>query len=184
MPTLGELIVAQGICTKQQIEEAARCQVIFGGLLGSPGLLLLWHTAFMALVVWIVARGVTKGLESAVRTLMPALFILQARPETVKSPSDDYAFPLSLKCVHLLHDTHIDACADQEKTVQRGVEIELSQGGFVGGPQKGNQQCRNQPPRPKPPPGITSYPEEQSEPGGNHQDGAAKGTIVRPHRPP
>ncbi|MBF8223620.1 sodium-dependent transporter [Halomonas sp. 328] len=49
---------------------------LFGGLLSSPGLLLLWHTAFMALVVWIVARGVTKGLESAVRTLMPALFIL------------------------------------------------------------------------------------------------------------
>jgi len=49
---------------------------VFGGLLGNPGMLLLWHTAFMVLVVWIVARGVTKGLEGAVRTMMPALVVL------------------------------------------------------------------------------------------------------------
>ncbi|EPC00749.1 transporter [Litchfieldella anticariensis FP35 = DSM 16096] len=49
---------------------------LFNGLLASPGKLLLWHTAFMLLVVFIVARGVTKGLEGAVRTMMPALFIL------------------------------------------------------------------------------------------------------------
>ncbi len=49
---------------------------IFGNLLGSPGILTLWHTAFMALVIWIVARGVTKGLEGAVRTMMPALVLL------------------------------------------------------------------------------------------------------------
>ncbi|MGM0535289.1 MAG: sodium-dependent transporter [Pseudomonadota bacterium] len=49
---------------------------IFSGLLGNPVALTLWHTAFMALVIWIVARGVTKGLEGAVRTLMPALVVL------------------------------------------------------------------------------------------------------------
>ncbi|SDI90012.1 sodium-dependent transporter [Billgrantia gudaonensis] len=49
---------------------------VFTGMLGSPGLLLLWHTAFMVLVIGIVARGVTNGLEGAVRTLMPALVIL------------------------------------------------------------------------------------------------------------
>ena len=49
---------------------------LFGGLLASPATLTLWHTAFMALVIFIVARGVTKGLEGAVRTLMPALVVL------------------------------------------------------------------------------------------------------------
>ncbi len=49
---------------------------LFGGLLASPGTLTLWHTAFMALVIFIVARGVTKGLEGAVRTLMPGLVLL------------------------------------------------------------------------------------------------------------
>lgn len=49
---------------------------IFSGMLASPGTLLLWHSAFMLLVIGIVARGVTKGLESAARSLMPALVIL------------------------------------------------------------------------------------------------------------
>ncbi|MBT2772278.1 sodium-dependent transporter [Halomonas sp. ISL-60] len=49
---------------------------IFNGMLASPGTLLLWHSAFMLLVIGIVARGVTKGLESAARSLMPALVIL------------------------------------------------------------------------------------------------------------
>lgn len=49
---------------------------IFNNLLGSPTTLLLWHTAFMVLVIGIVARGVTKGLEAASRILMPALVVL------------------------------------------------------------------------------------------------------------
>ncbi|CAM3537763.1 MULTISPECIES: sodium-dependent transporter [Halomonas] len=49
---------------------------LFGGMLASPSTLLLWHSAFMLLVVGIVARGVTKGLESAARLMMPALIVL------------------------------------------------------------------------------------------------------------
>ncbi|GGX83352.1 transporter [Litchfieldella qijiaojingensis] len=49
---------------------------LFSGMLASPGQLLLWHSVFMGLVIFIVARGVTKGLEGAVRTLMPALGVL------------------------------------------------------------------------------------------------------------
>ena len=35
MPTLGELLVADGVCSLQQIEDAVRNQVILGGLLGT-----------------------------------------------------------------------------------------------------------------------------------------------------
>lgn len=49
---------------------------LFSGMLGNPDKLLLWHSIFMLLVIGIVARGVTKGLEGAARTLMPALGIL------------------------------------------------------------------------------------------------------------
>jgi NSS family neurotransmitter:Na+ symporter len=49
---------------------------IFGGLLGDPTQLTLWHTAFMVLTMAIVARGVNAGLEKAIKVLMPALFIL------------------------------------------------------------------------------------------------------------
>ena len=35
-----------------------------------------WHGVFMALTMWIVARGVQNGLEKVVNVLMPALFII------------------------------------------------------------------------------------------------------------
>lgn len=49
---------------------------IFGGLLASPGKLLLWHSIFMGLVIFVVSRGLKSGLERAVNILMPALFVL------------------------------------------------------------------------------------------------------------
>ena len=49
---------------------------LFGGLLASPVTLLVWHSIFMALVIFVVARGLKSGLERAVTILMPALFVL------------------------------------------------------------------------------------------------------------
>lgn len=48
----------------------------FGAMLADPVGLTLWHTVFMALTGFIVARGVNKGLESALNVLMPVLFLL------------------------------------------------------------------------------------------------------------
>lgn len=48
----------------------------FAHLLASPGELLIWHTVFMALTVFIIARGVQNGIESAVKFLMPTLFFM------------------------------------------------------------------------------------------------------------
>ncbi|MGB0665169.1 MAG: sodium-dependent transporter [Pontibacterium sp.] len=49
---------------------------IFGGLLSSPITLLGWHTVFMLIVVVIVARGLSAGMEKSITTLMPLLFVL------------------------------------------------------------------------------------------------------------
>ena len=49
---------------------------VFTGLIADPVRTGLWHTVFMALTVFIVALGVERGLERAVRVLMPALFLL------------------------------------------------------------------------------------------------------------
>lgn len=48
-------------------------QSIFASLVADPERLIAWHTVFMAMTVIVVARGV-RGLEGAVRYLMPALF--------------------------------------------------------------------------------------------------------------
>lgn len=48
----------------------------FGALTGNFWLVLFWHALFISLTIFVVARGVTKGLEKAVTWLMPALFCL------------------------------------------------------------------------------------------------------------
>jgi len=48
----------------------------FDAFLASPWKLMFWHTLFMAMTVFIVAKGVIKGLESAIRWFMPLLFAL------------------------------------------------------------------------------------------------------------
>lgn len=65
-----------GEFTAAPSQAAPAMEALHAGLLASPGLLLLWHTLFMALTVAIVARGVRQGLERAVRLLMPGLFVL------------------------------------------------------------------------------------------------------------
>ena len=48
----------------------------FESFLQSPWELVLWQTLFMAGTVYIIARGVLKGLEAAIRWFMPLLFVL------------------------------------------------------------------------------------------------------------
>ncbi|MCG8434269.1 MAG: sodium-dependent transporter [Gammaproteobacteria bacterium] len=56
--------------------DANKVGEVFNGLTGNPWMMLFWHTTFMGLTIFIVARGVEEGLEKAVKYLMPALFVL------------------------------------------------------------------------------------------------------------
>lgn len=49
---------------------------IFNRFIADPEKLLAWHTLFMVMTTVVVSRGVSHGLEKAVRWLMPALFVL------------------------------------------------------------------------------------------------------------
>ncbi len=49
---------------------------IFNTFLADPESLLFWHTVFMVMTMLVVARGVSGGLEKAVKFLMPALFLI------------------------------------------------------------------------------------------------------------
>ncbi len=49
---------------------------LFTDLLASPDQLMLWHTVFMGMTIFVVARGVLSGLERAVTILMPLLLVL------------------------------------------------------------------------------------------------------------
>ena len=49
---------------------------LFGSLVSNPTVQLSWHTLFMVMTMFVVARGVRDGLEKAIRLLMPALLVL------------------------------------------------------------------------------------------------------------
>ena len=51
---------------------------LFNRLVADPWRLMFWHTLFMVLTVGVIVRGVRRGLEAAVRFLMPGLFLLIA----------------------------------------------------------------------------------------------------------
>jgi neurotransmitter:Na+ symporter, NSS family len=55
---------------------AAQVGDLFGAHVGSWPLVLLWHTVFILMTVFVVARGVRAGLEKAVTFLMPLLLAL------------------------------------------------------------------------------------------------------------
>lgn len=51
-------------------------QQLFDTLLANNDQMLLWHTVFTAMTVVILALGVSRGLESSVRLMMPLLLVL------------------------------------------------------------------------------------------------------------
>ncbi|OMH39354.1 sodium-dependent transporter [Motiliproteus sp. MSK22-1] len=51
-------------------------KAMFEALLADPKALIIWHSVFVILVMGVLIRGVSRGLEQAIRILMPSLFVL------------------------------------------------------------------------------------------------------------
>lgn len=49
---------------------------LWNDFLANPFTLIFWHTVFMSLTLWVVAKGVKKGLERAAKIMMPGLFFV------------------------------------------------------------------------------------------------------------
>ncbi|MBT8083252.1 MAG: sodium-dependent transporter [Gammaproteobacteria bacterium] len=48
----------------------------FDALQADPVMLVVWHSVFMAITLFIVGRGLRRGIERVVTVLMPALFVM------------------------------------------------------------------------------------------------------------
>ncbi|RLA32681.1 MAG: sodium-dependent transporter [Gammaproteobacteria bacterium] len=55
--------------------DADSSSAMFSGLLNNPGKLLFWNTIVHLLIIFVIRRGVQGGIESAVKILMPSLFV-------------------------------------------------------------------------------------------------------------
>ena len=56
--------------------DGAGSGAIFDDLLADPVSLTMWHGLFMVITIFVVARGVQKGLERAVTIMLPSLFFI------------------------------------------------------------------------------------------------------------
>jgi NSS family neurotransmitter:Na+ symporter len=65
--------IASGSLVRVTAEGASS---IFAQLVVDPERLLAWHTIFMVMTIKVVSRGVKRGLEQAVKILMPLLFAM------------------------------------------------------------------------------------------------------------
>lgn len=109
---------------------------IFNGLLASPTQLLVWHSVFMLLVIGIVARGVTKGLEGAATILMPALgallLVLVAYGATTSGFSQALSFMLSPDWSQLTGKVVLSALGHAFFTLSLGMGIMMAYGSYIG----------------------------------------------------
>ncbi|MCG2634786.1 MAG: sodium-dependent transporter [Gammaproteobacteria bacterium] len=65
--------VVRGAGGAFQQADSTEISRLFADLVADPERLLAWHTLFMALTTVVVARGVSAGLERAVRLLLPGM---------------------------------------------------------------------------------------------------------------
>jgi NSS family neurotransmitter:Na+ symporter len=67
----------------------------FDNLLADPQMLVVWHTIFMAVALFIVGRGLKQGIEKVVRILMPALFAMLLLMIAYAAVEGDFAAALT-----------------------------------------------------------------------------------------
>jgi len=56
--------------------EQSSATAMFDGLKNDPFRMAIWHGVFMAMIMIIVGKGIRKGIEKAVKVMMPSLFII------------------------------------------------------------------------------------------------------------
>ncbi|MDJ0928744.1 MAG: sodium-dependent transporter [Gammaproteobacteria bacterium] len=56
--------------------DADASRAVYGGLMSSPGRLIMLHTIFVSMTVIAVAQGVRRGIEFVAKLFMPALFVI------------------------------------------------------------------------------------------------------------
>lgn len=92
---------------------AAKVDIKWQAFLASPGQLIFWHTVFCGLTVWIVERGVQRGLEQASRLMMPILFLvlilLDIYGATTAGFGEAFRFLFDVKLSHINGKVIIDA---------------------------------------------------------------------------
>jgi NSS family neurotransmitter:Na+ symporter len=103
--------------------------------LSSPSELLIWHSVFMILTLWIVERGVHRGIELASRIMMPLLFllliVLDIYSATTPGFTQAYHFLFDLNFAKITPSVIISALGHAFFTLAVGAGCMLAYGSYL-----------------------------------------------------
>lgn len=107
----------------------------FNDFLADPLTMIFWQTVFMVMTIWIVARGVSGGLEFAIRWFMPLLFILLIVLLGYSVTSDGFGqamdFMFSFHPERLGVESLLDAMGQAFFTLSLGMGAIMAYGAYV-----------------------------------------------------
>lgn len=107
-----------------------------GALFESPGLLIFWHTVFMAITVAIVVKGVSGGIEKASKILMPVLMLilvgLLIRVMFLDGFSEAMGFLFYPDFSKLTSEGVLEAVGHSFFTLSLGMGVMLTYGSYIG----------------------------------------------------
>lgn len=128
------LRLADGTFTGADGEFASQA---FESFLAQPWQMILWHTLFMAMTIFIVARGVSKGLEVAIKIFMPMLFVLMivlvGYSMTSGGFAEGFAFMFNFDWARLSVDGVLQAMGHAFFTLSLGMGAIMAYGAYMPG---------------------------------------------------
>ncbi|RJY08692.1 sodium-dependent transporter [Aurantiacibacter aquimixticola] len=100
-----------------------------GDLFASPGKLILLHAIFMGATIWIVASGVSDGIEKAAKWLMPTFFVLLVIVTTYGAFTGEFA--QAVKFLFTPDFSKLNPIALNEALGQALFSLSLAAGGLL-----------------------------------------------------
>ena len=115
--------------------DGSQSSALFGEFLSNPWAVLFWQTLFMVATIVIVARGVARGLEVAVRWLMPILLLLLVGLVGYAAVYGDFgqgfAFLFSFDASKLTWDGTLTAMGHAFFTLSLGMGAIMAYGAYM-----------------------------------------------------
>ena len=103
--------------------------------ISNPGTVILWHAVFMGICISIISAGVVKGIQRAVKVLMPILFVilvmLVIRSLTLDGAGAGLEFYLAPDFGNIRLQSFTDAIAQAFFTLSLGMGAMITYGSYL-----------------------------------------------------
>ena len=122
------------------VENSANYSELFNSTISSPVLTIVAQGAFLAITIFVVAKGIQEGIEKASKILMPALFILFivliVRSLTLDHATDGVKFFLAPDFSHIKSESVLFALGQSFFSLSVGVSVMVTYSSYL--PRKSN----------------------------------------------